>query len=465
MIALTLAVTLGGSTPPALVAPSRIVYVSADTSDGTSCRLLEGDQWTCQSPSAQVSGIVVIVGQDAIAYRSPTLSDASFHVRSWGRLLMVEHGSIADADVARAKVTAWTPTRFRSQPHSTRLVAAQDPSIDVVTLAPGVFWVAGGETDVAAFLMVGGGEFAATRLMIRTLIDGDVAAPFVVAPSGNSLLEGRVQDSHGNDVAETEVESFELLEPPTEWSGLPDDQLAAAPMVRTALVQTRSDGTFTFDHVSAGPFVLIVTDRLRGRGRAVVRSSHEPALIRLKPPTYATGRVLRDHLPAEGVRVRLIPDPRALAGATDVRDLAAPELTTAADGRFAIVLPPVLSGALLFVAPDGASIRVPLPAHVGTGDLNVGDVMLAAPQRVAVRLFDGDGCVLSAIGPIGALGASIVRQSAVAGIVHWLDVTETGAWQLQAECGNRPGSLIPDAFVVSDTGPPPVVDARVIQRR
>src|SRR6516225_2849514 len=77
MIALTLAVTLGGSTPPALVAPSRIVYVSADISDGTSCRLLEGDQWTCQSPSAQLSGIVVIVGQDAIAYRSPTGSDAS----------------------------------------------------------------------------------------------------------------------------------------------------------------------------------------------------------------------------------------------------------------------------------------------------------------------------------------------------------------------------------------------------
>ncbi len=462
MIVIALLTTLAGSTPAAIGAAWRAVYISVEASHDTTCQLLPLDRWTCADLPADANGIVVIVGERAIAYRAVRAIDPSFIIRRWGRLLAIQHGSIADEELVQTTVTAWAPARSQFRPRSTRALLTADPSIDVLTVAPGAFWVAGDAGNGGRFLLVGGGGFATTRVMLSAMEAGEVDTPLVVAPAPASTLSGRVEDAQGTDIDGTDVELFELLEPRTDLTG---EEILAAPLVRSALARTQADGTFAFERLGDGPFVLLVTDPFRGRGEAVAMSAREPAVIRLRPPRHARGRVLRAGLPVDGARVRLIPDPQTLAAADDVRDLAAPDLSTTADGRFAMALPPVISGALQITAADGSSVRTALPSPAGSGDLDLGNILLPDPQRVVVRLVGGDGCVVSAVGPLGLLGVTIVRQSESTDLVRWLDIPEPGRWMLNADCGSRPASVTPDVLVIGDSDTPSIVDVRVVSRR
>jgi hypothetical protein len=123
-------------------------------------------------------------------------------------------------------------------------------------------------------------------------------------------------------------------------------------------------------------------------------------------------------------------------------------------------LPPKSSGDVQFIAPDGASTRVSLPALSNPSEIGLGDVAL--PEVIAVVLrADVAGCRLTAIGPAGALGFAVVPGRTTAA-TYQFDLPEPGEWFLDAECGGQHASLQPPSIQVKSTRSPAPFDAHVI---
>jgi hypothetical protein len=234
-------------------------------------------------------------------------------------------------------------------------------------------------------------------------------------------------------------------------------------MIRTATTRAGDDGTFSFERLGSGPFVIMVTDPDRGRGITIVRSIGEPVVVRLSPPLRATGRVLRHQLPVAGARLRFVPDADAFRSSTDGRDLASQEEVSGSDGRFELALPPLRSGMLQVIAPDGATVRVPVVGDGADHRLTLGDITLPDPRRVTVRVLGGDACVLFVAGPVGHLGMTVLRESAASDNLHWFDVPEAGEWALDADCQGRPAKVDPAVFAVSVERSDVMVDVQIIR--
>jgi len=460
VIAAAMLAVLTGAIPLELAAPARVVWIADAPAETVTCGV-SAAEWFCGGIPDGARGIVVILGANGIAFAitgQPGAAISAF--RSWGRAVAIQRGAVSDTDLARAKASVWSPERSRIRANTTRLTATIDAAVDVLPVAPGLFWVAGNDTDADAFVVVDGGEFAVTRVPISSLRDGNVEVPLLVAPALASVLIGRVEDARGDDVDATDVELFELLQPPRSSD---DDRLLERPMVRVGLVTTGTDGSFAFTHLGEGPFVVSITDATRGRTRMVVPSAGRPVTLRLTPPSRARGRVLSQRMPVSSARVRLVPDPQQFIAASDARDLASLDVVTGVDGRFVLTLPPIASGVVQVVAPDGRSVRVPLPGRSGRGDIELGDISLSEARRLTIRVAAASGCVLSAVGPAGMLGLSVVREAGVMGIVHWLDLPEAGQWSLDAECDGRLALVEPATVLVDAAGPPPIVDARIVR--
>lgn len=449
-------VTISGAVPRGLIAPSEIAWVTDDESQLVTCQL-SALSWSCEAPQ-QPRGIIVVTGANGIAYRMPEGDD--FAIRPWGRLLVVQSDATPDADPVGVSVSAWMPERSQWRTNTKRLDITQDRSIDVVRVSQRAFWVAGDETDRAGFVRLDVGQFASTRIMWNVVRDADFRVPLVITPTLAATLRGHVRSSTDSDVDGTDVELFEPLIPDSSAS---DEALLEAESIRIEAAKSDAIGDFAFDSVGAGPFVVVVTDAMRGRGTAVVRLTSSPVTIRLTPPRRARGRVLRQQAPAIGTRVRLLPDPAKFLAATDARDLATIDVITDLDGRFSLPLPPQAGGELQFVGADGGVRRVALPSGTAAGDVDLGDISLPGARRAAIRLAATGSCTLTAVGPVGGFGLRSVAESSTEGIVHWLDVPEPGSWTLNAECDGRTANIQPSMIFVADEDVPTIVDARVIR--
>ena len=453
--------TIVGVVPRELVAPARVAWIGSDPSHAIVCLLQSSARWACDGVPPDARGVVVIVSDDGIAYITNGSSGVVNPVlRRWGRAIHLQAASGSDEDLARLQLTLHAPDRSSARPLTTRFVL-RNSLMDVVRLASDIFWVAGDEVESDAFLTLDAATFAATRIPLGTLLGGDVESPIYVTLTMPATLTGRVQDARGADVAGADVELFELLSTSVETQSVND--VLSQPQIRTGMTGTGGDGTFSFERLSTGPFVVAVTDASRGRGTAVVRSVAESVVIRLSPPLRTTGRVLRHQLPVAGARLRFVPDADAFRSSTDGRDLASQESASGSDGRFELVLPPVRSGMLQIVAPDGASIRVPVVGKGADHQLALGDIALPDPRRAIVRVLGADPCVLFAAGPLGRLGMTILRESAVSDNLHWFDVPEAGQWVLQADCQGHGATVDPPILLVSTDGADPLIDVRIVR--
>jgi hypothetical protein len=157
-----------------------------------------------------------------------------------------------------------------------------------------------------------------------------------------------------------------------------------------------------------------------------------------------------------------VPDRSALADSTDPYELIADEQLAGADGRFTILLPPKRAGTLAIRSGADAMARIRLP-DAGGGDLMLGDIELPDPVLVTVRLLDPAPCTLSAAGPLGALGLSIVDATPAQGF-YLFAFPEAGEWVLDAKCGEHSVRLVPQTIAVAASGvgsAPPLVDIRI----
>jgi hypothetical protein len=141
--------------------------------------------------------------------------------------------------------------------------------------------------------------------------------------------------------------------------------------------------------------------------------------------------------------------------------LIADETSSGDDGLFALRLPPSHSGQIQIIALDGISTRISLPPSAKPdAAISLGDVSLPELRRVTIRLASPLACQLTAVGPLGRTGMTIVQ--AVAGVgVHWLAVPEAGEWALSALCDGVRRAVVPLVIVVPADGGEIIIDAAI----
>lgn len=456
---------LSGVVPHELGIASRVVWVSAEASAPIGCEVVEATRWLCDVPQSQ-PGVVVIIGDGQIAYVSGAgrgVDDVP-RIRRWGRMVRLMPAGTAE-DLQELEITAWRPDRSEVRQHTRRFTRIEDSTVDIIRLSQAAVWISGGESDGDGFISIDGPGVGSTRVSLPALAEGPPEAPFFVSLSMPFVLTGRVQSDGLQDVAGADVELFEPLAAP-EGGGPPpapqEIRREVPRMILHASARSDSSGAFAFERLAPGSYLIVATENALGRGALEVTSLAAPAVVRLVSPVRARGRVLRQHRPVVGARVRFVPTPEAFLATADPRDLIADETATGDDGRFILPLPPQLDGAIQVIAAEGTSMRVSVAGSGASKEILMGDITLPEHRRLTVRLIDPAMCTMWAVGPLGPLGLTIVRATASGG-EHWFDIPEAGEWALDAECQGVSYGVEPRSVVVPEHGPDTSVDVSIIR--
>lgn len=454
--ALLTAWSIAGAVPPSLAAVSRVVWIDAEMSGSAACTIAAPGQWKCDDLREPAQGLVVLIGDTALAYQCigvcENASVAGAAVRRWGRVVVLAHGAVAPEDLHDLQLSAWKPHRSAVRTQLRRFTPAEDSAVDILPLSDTVFWVAGDSADPDAFLKVEGPAIGSFRVPVAALRDGVPEQPFYGSASAAFALTGHIQDGRAHGVENADVELYEPLVTPST-----DRTFESLPMIRVGTARSDADGAFAFESLTPGSYLVLGTHATLGRATVQVTSLAQPLTIRLVAPRHAIGRVLRHELPVPGARVRFVPNPEAFIASSDSRDLIAEEATTGNDGRFSLALPPETNGLVQVIAPDGASARVALAQDRSGRDASIGDIALPDPHTLTVRLLDVAACRLSAVGPIGALGLTTVAATQ-SGAIYWFEIPEAGEWVLTAKCDDKEYGVRPMIVTVPPTGPDLLVD-------
>ena len=113
-----------GPVPAALRSPSRVLWIAAEQAQPIpSCILASPREWACDDVAPGARGLIVIVGDGALAYVPARIPGARPGVVSRGRAVVINPAGVAPDDLHDLQVTAWRPERSRLRPHSLRFAA------------------------------------------------------------------------------------------------------------------------------------------------------------------------------------------------------------------------------------------------------------------------------------------------------------------------------------------------------
>jgi hypothetical protein len=320
------------------------------------------------------------------------------------------------------------------------------------------FWVTGGRTDPDAFLALDGPSIGSQRISTVRLSEGPPDEPVYLTADAPASITGRVRGLRGEPADAADVELWELLRFGQQPPRLDD----GTSLLRRGSVSTSPDGVFQFDRVAGGIVLIAASHAVLGTGRMWVTTPDPFVDLALKPLPRVTGRVLKRSIPVAGALVRFMPDADVFAASTDPMEHIAQEVRTRDDGTFSLALAPKHVGILQVVLDEGGRARVALPDVPTKGDIPLGDISVPDGAHLTVRLADGNGCGVVAIGPLGALGLAMMRAASVTS-VYEIELPETGTWTLAAECGNRTYAIDPPIVVVPADRAATTVDARVVK--
>jgi len=423
------------------------------------CVLTTDSRWLCPSVPAGESGVVLIVGNDLLGYvvLGPTGVLIS-GTAGWGRLVRVTAGGIGSG-LDDLRVSSWTVERPASRPNTLKLDVTPDTHCQVIKLSNTSFWVSGPIPSPDTFLRVEGSNIARHDTPMTMVAGAPLDSPFTVDVTGGVSITGRVETRSGAPVEGALLELF--ARPPGADVGSGDEKtLAKLPVVRLATAVADADGRFEFSSLDHGAYQVVATAFSRGRLARWTTTAGPALLMTLEPPATATGRAIRQKLPAPDVKVRFVPATMAWRNSSDPSAHLTVDVTTDQAGRFALPLPPQPVGSVQFIAPDGASTRVELPTASNLSEIALGDVTL--PELIAVEIrADVAGCRMTAIGPTGALGFALVTGRPTS-TIYQFDLPESGQWFLDAECSGQHVTVQPAAIEVTTTRSLAVFDVHVV---
>jgi hypothetical protein len=444
--------------------PGRISWIPARTSPDDrkhECVSAAGARWSCPSVPAGESGVVVIFGDEAIGYVVVGPAGAAWGGKAeWGRLVRIAPGGLSPERLADLRISSWTVDRPASRPNTQKLDVIPDATLQVFRVSDTSFWVSGPMPSTDAFLRLDGPGIARHHTTMLTVASGPPDSPFVIDATDGVSIAGRVEARSGEPVEGALVELFAKTPAADEGPG-EERALAKIPVVRLATEVADGQGRFEFSGLEHGAYQVVATAFSRGRlARWTTTASPPPLLMTLDPPARATGRVVRHKLPAPGVTVRFVPASTAWRNSSDPSAHLTSDVSTDQSGRFTLALPPQHSGDVQFIAPDGASTRMTLPALSNLSEVALGDVAL--PELIVVEIrADVAGCRMTAIGPAGALGLAVVPGRATS-TIYQFDLPEPGEWFLDAECSGRQASIQPPAIRVQSASSLTFFDVRIV---
>jgi len=466
LIAMFQSIGVSGNVPAGVgpsEGPGRILWLPARMAPDDrrhECVLMAAARWSCPSVPAGESGVVVISGDGAIGYVVLGPGGAAQDGRAeWGRLVRIEPGGIAPESLGDLRISSWTIDRPASRPNTQKLDVIPDTTLQVIKVSDTSFWISGPFPSTDAFLRLDGSAVARHDTTMLTVASGPPDIPFVIDATNGVSITGRVEAQSGEPVEGAFLELFARA--PAGNDGPVDEKaLAKAPVVRLATVVADGEGRFEFSGLENGTYQIAATAFSRGRLARWTTTAGPPLVMTLEPPATATGRVVRQKLPAPGVTVRFVPASTAWRNSSDPSAHLTSDVITDQSGRFTLALPPQPSGDVQFMAPDGASTRVTLPALSNLSAVTLGDVALPEPIAIEVRA-DVAGCRMTAIGPAGALGFAVVPGRA-ASTLYQFDLPEPGQWFLDAECSGQHVSIQPPAIQVKSTSSLAFFDVRIV---
>lgn len=453
-------VSVSGVIPPGLRAPSYVTWIAADGSQhDVGCALDTPGTWRCERVAGGARGLVVIVGVNGEVAALPAGSGGaagSSVSGAWGRVVRLTAGGVASDDLHDIRASVWKPERPVTRALTRRFSPIPETGVALVPFAPAAVWVTGGSVDADAFLRFDGPAIATVRVALSLLTNGPPDVPVFAMAEAPSSLGGQVIDSHGQGVERVAVDLWEPL--PSEPDQDPDH---VAVWIRRATALTDAQGAFSFDRVAGSGYELAAMDGARGRATAIVKSVAEFVVLRLEPPTSATGRVLRRGLPVSSARIRFVPDALALSTSSDPTVHLSEETSTGDDGQFVLRLPLSRKGVVQVLTQDGSSVRVGLPAGPNLREMRLGDIVVPDTRHVTLRLLDPRQCELVAVGPMGEVGLTIVRAQPNPSNVYWIELPEPGTWILNVRCDDREYAVDPPTITIASDGPEDTVDVRI----
>jgi hypothetical protein len=448
---------LSGAMPSDIPHPSRIVSIAHDGAVGL-CGITPPNHWIC--PSAErpdAPALILIVGDSRVGYLVPDPRHTGpVRTRAWGRVIELNAQGVSQRPL-EVGARLWRPDRSMLRPRLARFGRIEDTSLEFIRLTGTLAFVAADSDDPDAFVEFSGPAIASTRVPVADLRQGLLEAATTVWLAAPLDLDGRVRTASSEDVPRANVELFEPLV--LDRAALRPHQ--TPPMILRATTESGADGTFSFGHLELGRYQVVATAPDGSRGTAEVRSPTDPAFVTVVEPPRAIGRVLRNHVPEAGARVRFVPSAEAVAGSTDPADLGLTEVTTDPDGTFSLPLPRDALGTIQAIAVDGVSVRTALAAEPHSRTIIVHDLALLEPHRVVVRVVDQVSCETTMIGPLAELGLSVVRGMDAGGGIATFDLPEAGEWALDVTCSDRSYSVVPGTIMVPQARPDVPIDVRL----
>jgi hypothetical protein len=466
LIAMLQSIGVSGNIPPGVApseSPGRILWLPATAfPDDRSheCVSTAAARWSCPSVPAGESGVVVIFGEGVIGYivLGPAGASRSGSAE-WGRLVRIAPGGIGPERPGELRISSWTVDRPTNRPNTQKLDVVPDTTFQVIRISDTSFWVSGPFPSADAFLRLDGPAVARHDTAMLTIASGPPDSPFVVDATTSVSLVGRVEARSGEPVDGALLELFARA-PATDDGPVDEKALAKAPVVRLASVVADGEGRFEFSGLENGTYQVVATAFSRGRLARWTTTAGPPLVMTLEPPATATGRVVRQQLPVPGAKVRFVPASTAWRNSSDPAAHLTSDVSTDQSGRFTLPLPPEPSGDVQFIAPDGASTRITLPALSKLREIVLGDVAL--PELIAIEIrAHVAGCRITAIGPAGALGLAVVPGRATS-TIYQFDLPEPGQWFLDAECYGQHVSIQPTAIEVKSTRSSPSFDVHIV---
>jgi hypothetical protein len=431
------------------------------------CDVSAPHEWSCDGLVTDARGLVVLIGDGAIATLGVGLSGLRADVATvakWGRVVHVTAGAAAPEDLHDLQLTAWKPERSHARPQTRRFTPIKDDDVQTVRMSQASFWVSGNAVDPDAFVALDGPAIGRSRMSTKRLSEGVPDDPIVLPATTPATIGGQVHGPHGEEAGGAGVELFELLDSRQIGDAMPERLDERTPLLRERSITASPDGLFQFDRVSVGPFRIVASHSSLGSAGVWVGLVGPPVDIVLTSAPRAKARVLRHGLPVPAARVRFLPDPDVWAASVDPMDHVTEETRTKDDGTFALALPRKPAGTIQVLLDDGTGVRVAVPNLQTTRDVLLGDLTVPDPRRLVVRLLDGVACDLVAAGPLGALGVKVVRAASRTG-VYQLELPDAGSWALNAECRGVVHEIEPPVIAVPASGQPAAVDALVVKSR